>query len=322
MIKIHVLNVGHGDCILVEHPSGRLSIIDINCTSEMDQDSRSELLEHYRNQHVFGASNIVTSMFPGSVAKEQSLLKTAGYDVALTEPIAYLKGMSLTETPWRFISTHPHMDHLSGLSALRDEIGFQHAWILPNTFTQNKQSPSETQKQDWALYERLRAGEGTGVTTITPREGDQNNFWQQDGIHILGPTNALLNSATNPNDISYVLLIKYGTTKIVLGGDAEKSTWKHITETYPDAIRNVTLLKASHHGRDSGYYQPAVSLMKPRVTVVSVGKKPSTDASKNYDYYSGMVMSTRWWGNIRYELDAMGGGNYYPEHNRDKDAAA
>ena len=29
-MKIHFLNVGHGDCTIIEHDSGRITMIDIN----------------------------------------------------------------------------------------------------------------------------------------------------------------------------------------------------------------------------------------------------------------------------------------------------
>ena len=116
--------------------------------------------------------------------------------------------------------------------------------------------------------------------------------------------------------MSYVLLIVYGKHKIVLGGDAEEDTWKFITEKYPKLIENVRILKASHHGRDSGYYQPAVKLMSPEFTIVSVGKKPSTDATNKYKQYSPNVFSTRWKGNILFELNADGTGTYTPQYDR------
>ena len=44
-LKIHFLNVGHGDCILIEFPTGRKAIVDINTTGEMDELSETELLQ-------------------------------------------------------------------------------------------------------------------------------------------------------------------------------------------------------------------------------------------------------------------------------------
>ncbi len=47
MVKIHFLNVGHGDCTIIEHASGRLTMIDINNGSELDRQSVSELAAAY-----------------------------------------------------------------------------------------------------------------------------------------------------------------------------------------------------------------------------------------------------------------------------------
>lgn len=46
MIRIHFLNVGHGDCCIVEFiDNSRVAVIDINRTSEMDEDSAREIYE-------------------------------------------------------------------------------------------------------------------------------------------------------------------------------------------------------------------------------------------------------------------------------------
>lgn len=50
MLRIHFLNVGHGDCTIIEHPSGRLSVIDINNGDYIDYDSYKEIKETYTSQ--------------------------------------------------------------------------------------------------------------------------------------------------------------------------------------------------------------------------------------------------------------------------------
>ncbi len=45
MIRIHFLNVGHGDCIVIEFKdSNRVAVIDINMTEDMDDSTKEELL--------------------------------------------------------------------------------------------------------------------------------------------------------------------------------------------------------------------------------------------------------------------------------------
>ena len=43
MVKIHFLNVGHGDCTIIEHHSERVTMIDINNSQTLDDDSDIEI---------------------------------------------------------------------------------------------------------------------------------------------------------------------------------------------------------------------------------------------------------------------------------------
>ena len=56
--------------------------------------------------------------------------------------------------------------------------------------------------------------------------------------------------------------------------------------------------------------------MAPTYTIVSVGKKPETDASNKYRNYSKHVWSTRWKGNIVATLNEKGLVDIKPQHNR------
>ncbi|HZS16312.1 MAG TPA: hypothetical protein VFA51_00095 [Candidatus Udaeobacter sp.] len=45
MTRIHFLNVGHGDCTIIEHASGHITMVDINNSDSLDEDTRRELAE-------------------------------------------------------------------------------------------------------------------------------------------------------------------------------------------------------------------------------------------------------------------------------------
>jgi len=308
MLRIHFLNVGHGDCCIVEFiDNSRVAVIDINRTSEMDEDSAREIYE---------------SLSPSLIAESKitlSMLVKAGYNIKLQDPIEYLRKKRINKI-FRFISTHPHIDHLSGLYELHKQIGFTNIWIIKNTYEPDTDKLSESQKKDWKLYKKFRDTDKRkieGVTIIRPEEGAQAQYYKEDGIQILAPNDQFKRyGESNPNKMSYVLLIKHRGRKILLPGDAEKETWKYLVENYESELNNIDILKAAHHGRDSGYYQPAVKLMSPTWTVVSVGKKPETDASNKYRQYSKYVWSTRWKGNIVFEIDDNGKITYKTQYDR------
>lgn len=313
MLKIHFLNVGHGDCIIIENfETKRNTVIDINRSKEMDSDSKKEVYESYRGlASAFADMAILES---GNISTFQ--LEAKGYDINLTDPIEYLKQQNIKNIH-RFISTHPHMDHISGIKALYDEVGFTNVWISNHTWSPDVSKLSASQKIDWDFYQKLKKNQIEEVTTIKPLEYDTRDFLASDGFKVLAPNQNILNqSNSNANHISYVLLLEYAGRKIVFGGDAENLTWEHISQIHNDKVKNIDILKASHHGRDSGYHQPSVKNMNPSCTIVSVGKKPSTDASNKYRTYSDNVWSTRWKGNIVFTFNNDGSGTYSFEYVR------
>ncbi|MBP1629392.1 MAG: hydrolase (metallo-beta-lactamase superfamily) [Bacteroidetes bacterium] len=314
MIKIHFINVGHGDCIVIEFcDKSRIAVVDINMSKEMDNDSQSEVLNELNS---YDKNHYQSLNFSNS-----QIFEKAGYNINLTNPIDYIKQLT-NGSIFRFISTHPHLDHLSGLSELKSRVGILNYWVVNNKLLVNSSNLSNSQNEDWTLYKKLRDTTERiqdGITIVKPKEGSKNQYWIEDNITILSPNNKLVKLAeeTNrPNIMSYVLLINYAGHKIILGGDAEDETWEYIYKNHSDLIKDVTILKASHHGRNSGYYQSAIELMKPKYTIVSVGKKPDTDASNKYRNYCENVLSTRWMGNIVFEIHSKGEIKYYCEHNR------
>jgi hypothetical protein len=58
----------------------------------------------------------------------------------------------------------------------------------------------------------------------------------------------------NANEISAALQLRYGSTQIVLGGDAEKTNWLHALRRFgPQNGMSAQAVKVSHHGSCNGY---------------------------------------------------------------------
>lgn len=308
-LKIHFLNVGHGDCTIIEFPSGRIAMIDINNSRALDEETEKELAE------TLGYKDY-------ALAKLLGQDRLADYKEQLTDPVGYYLLNFGTKPIFRFIATHPDMDHLTGLYRLnhRDQEGIiiQNFWDTRHSFRKSN-DPKDWENtgydiRDWLMYQILRLSTGTNPTVLKLRRDAKGVYYNQDdlggrgdGIYILSPTEWLerladerrkRGSDQGTNLLSYVLMVIYGKSRIVLGGDADSEVWEDIYETYGENLK-ATILKASHHGRDSGYYQPAVAVMNPQYTTVSVGKKPENDASNKYRRYtSKKVLSTRFCGDI------------------------
>ena len=322
-MKVHFLNVGHGDCTIIEHASGRLTMIDINNGDDLDSTSAAEIAEETSSS----VDNLLLPFAEAIGQKRASILATAGYDVSLVNPVEFLLEHYPGRPIFRYVQSHPDLDHMRGLRALRDAgVSIWNVWD-----THHAKEPdfaSESDEDDWQVYEDLQAGKwnGSKPTVLRLNRGANGQYYNEDGagsaggdgLHILAPTKDLTlgaNESGNANNLSYVLWLEYQGIKVVLGGDAEQAVWQSIFDKYGKNL-SCHVLKASHHGRDTGYHQEAVRAMSPTYTIVSVGKKPSTDASNKYRQYSTNVWSTRWRGTVTLTITSDGSASIDSEYDR------
>ena len=313
-LTLHFVNVGHGDCTIVEFPSGRRMMVDVNNLKSLDEDTLMELLEYER----YSQLNIAGALLKGT--RLDQLERIAKYVSNLTNPIEYWNDNIGESEIFRFVATHPDMDHLTGLHRIheQEDVSILNFWDTRNNkeLSDDSFEGSEYDVADWHTYQSLRQSE-TDPKTLMLNRGNSGQYYTDDGITILAPTTELENFSNEKeeyNHISYVLMISFGDCRIVLGGDATIDVWKDIYREYDEDFEKVHLLKASHHGRESGYYQPIVKAMEPTHTIVSVGKKPKTDASRKYSNYSS-VYSTRFYGTIRAVCQTDGEVELYDEED-------
>lgn len=304
VLKIHFLNVGHGDCTIVEHPSGRITMIDINNSKSLSDGDIDALAAH---QGLTASAFKSARMIEGRYRSWEDYYKSL-----LVDPADYFRSIAPGASVFRYIQTHPDMDHLSGLHRFfwEDRIPLSNFWDVDHRKELDEDSfvNSPYSYADWLVYRLLRHGFEPGPDGSPQRgthkvicnlRGASAQYWADDGIEVLSPTAGLIaecEKSEQYNDCSYVIKISHAGRTVILPGDAEESAWLSILDGVDD-IR-CDILKASHHGRESGYHEGAVDAMSPEVVICSVGKKPSTDASDEYAGHGAAVLSTRYHGTI------------------------
>lgn len=271
-LDFHFINVGKGNCTIVDFPSSRLSVIDID-------DSRA-------------------------ITPKQRKIMSLEKKAALTNPIEYIVSNFPDGEIFRFILTHPDMDHMSGIKSLFAKKYVRNFWDIPN----NKPDPvdwdqSPYDKSDWDFYQNLRKEKIKNVTIVRPlRDKKAKCCWVQDGIKILSPNNELIKKANESGDYdhsSYVLMGEYAGQKILFGGDATKLAWEDIKDYYEDYLETDILL-APGHGSKNHISSEILDIIKPRLIVVSVAEGVDYDY-ETYKKY-GRVLSTKHCGNIRVSI--------------------
>jgi beta-lactamase superfamily II metal-dependent hydrolase len=308
MLKIWFLNVGHGDCTVIEHPSGRLTMVDINNSQDYDPETRLSLVEELRERYGYANNALV----------EQAEA------MELDCPITFFTSMFPNRPLFRFILTHPDLDHMRGLKNLFDQVQVYNFWDTANV----KPAPnfrSDADREDWEFYQRLRSG---GVPEISVRNFTRGaSQWAfnknsddtpgGDRIYILSPTEELVadcNSRGVSNDLSVTLSVNHAGVSVILPGDAEATAWDDMLSFYGTGLASK-VLKASHHGRDSGFHLDALKAIAPEFVVVSVGRKPATDAHQKYSYHCNNVYSTRRFGRLTLQVHDDGSCHWTAERN-------
>src|SRR5947209_14241859 len=103
MLKAHFLNVGHGECTVIAHPSGRLTMVDINNSPEYDTGSLAEYSAERRTPRLIGPNDVLVRALEALRLREESKKE-------LCDPLEFIKTHYPGHRLWRFVLTHPDLD--------------------------------------------------------------------------------------------------------------------------------------------------------------------------------------------------------------------
>lgn len=272
-LDLHFINVGKGNCTVIDFPSAHLSVIDLDDSRAISQAERRNL----------------------------ELSEKA----APNNPIDYILENFRDREVFRFILSHPDMDHMSGIKTLFKKRYVRNFWDIPN----NKPDPgnwdnSPYDKNDWDYYQFIRNQKKEDLTVVNPlRNAVSDCCWIQDGVRILSPNQELIDKAEESGEydhLSYVLRMDYAGVRAIIAGDASKPALNDIVESYNNDDLESDILLAPGHGSKNHVSKEFLDTVKPRLTVVSVAIGVDYDRDTYSEY--GRVLSTKHYGNIRVKI--------------------
>jgi len=283
MATIHFLNVKEGDCSIIQHNSGHVSVIDV-CNAKPIE-SISEMIQSWFAKTERGISgNFQQKNYP-------------------VNPISYLREHGITDV-FRYIQTHPDMDHMDGIKLFFQEFGPLNFWDTDNTreISTSSWEGSPYNEDDWKFYKSLRDTKPEyGPKRLALLSSFRGQFYNVgadgssggDGIYILAPTQELVEASSEDdeyNRCSYVILYKTGMSRIVFGGDSHDETWDHILAQHKDDVTNIDLLIAPHHGRKSSRSYRFLDTLMPKLTFF--GNAPSEHLAYSAWSYRRLLLIT------------------------------
>ena len=257
MHTLHFLNVLQGDCAVLQHGSGRVTVIDVCNAKEDDQ---------YSSVAPVDFSLLAADAAPmGNFQQKKHPVN----------PISYLREHGITSV-FRYIQTHPDMDHMDGIEAFFRAFNPLNFWDTDNEEEKDFSTASGYLESDWKFYTKLRDGQGDSAPRrLALHPGAAGSYWNEpgggDGLYVLAPTRDLVRQANlsgEYNDASYVLLwILPSGHRVVFAGDSHDKTWSYILEHHESDVTGVDLLTAPHHGRYSGRSYEFLDVLRPKLTL-------------------------------------------------------
>lgn len=189
-------------------------------------------------------------------APEKNLLIDAGESDQGPRVIRYLvnHGVRTVDT---VIGTHPHSDHIGGLSAVIGGMPVSTV-ILPLI-------PEEITPTTATYTGLLRSVSQMGVTLTPAVPGAQYDLGGGAVLTLLGP----VGEYGDLNDVSVVSRLTYGEISFLFTGDAAGDAERDLLNTGADLSASV--LDVPHHGSDTSSSKAFLSAANPAVAVISCG---------------------------------------------------
>lgn len=243
---------------------------------------------------------------------KKNILIDAGPDDKVIRKLE--KNISINDDIDMAIMTHPDSDHVAGFIYVLDKYNVKN--ILTNGDTDKysevyKELKNKIDKQNKDINSKL----------ITANCGDEISIEGDNDLHlyVLHPMQGSL-VINDSNDNSIVVLLVYGKYSFLFTGDAGKDVEKKLffnidmcfasttANTIKNNLKNLTVLKASHHGSSTGSSEEFIKKLKPEYVVISAGKNnryghPSLDTLQILNKYSKNILNTINDGDITFETD-------------------
>ncbi len=182
--------------------------------------------------------------------------------------------------------THHHRDHMGNIMYVRGKYGVSN--IYDSGYVNNGYKASV------ALNSDLRAGRYNGQAL---KAGDKITIDKNYYIEVLAPGDFLSKKdLKNMNNTSLVLMLHYGSFKMLLTGDAEAPVEDALQQKYGTDLQ-ADVLKVGHHGSKTSSYWPFVSKVKPKYALISCGdfsiyKHPNKNVVGSLTHLGAKVLTT------------------------------
>ena len=199
-----------------------------------------------------------------------------------------------------FANTHPHNDHLAGITQLSDVVDIGEVW---HSGHKPGKKHDDTYRNLQQVIDKVKDAGGTEVKLEGSRSPKRIG---EAECYILAPAEYVVDDIEGESDDArkrrvhkQCAVLKFGSeaTWVLMTGDADRDAWeKHITNYHSERLA-APILEAAHHGSRTFFhydeaddpYQDALQQISPTYVIISAPKSkeseydhPHKDAVKRY----------------------------------------
>ena len=214
------------------------------------------------------------------------------YEVGRQVVVPYLKGKGIHRID-KLIITHADSDHVEGAEEILKEIEVSEIHISPNSYTKE------------VMNDLIVEAKHRGIPIMEQMAG---NSWKvnQFSFQYLWPTDMTYEG----NNDSLVLYVTNGGFQALFTGDLEAAGEEKLVRQYPQ-LKNITVLKAGHHGSKTSSSEVFVQKLLPQITIFSTGKNnryghPSKEVVERFQLYNHKTLNTAEDGTIEISVNKEG----------------
>lgn len=295
-LEIHIFGAAKGESIVLQLPSGEWGVVDCYSSSLKDSSTNATLQflldrgvdqlaflcmthphdDHYRGMsHLLDRFNVGCFWRPGAMTGQQLkvIVESAKKDARKSGVSAYIDDANELQQIFRLVK---EKKQASGNPA------------IPKASTTGSQlfpTPLDplADFQIWALAPSTRQTERY--------ENALKKCFDSDG-RLSDPL-----AQSSHNIVSMALLLKYGKTRIILGGDVEAEGWLNVIEEFGADNLSSHAVKISHHGSTNGYvaglWESLAKTEKPITFLTSYRSKrlPRKEAIQHIQGFSSRIVT-------------------------------
>ncbi len=254
-LRIHVLDVGQADCIIIEAPQGKVMVVDVGEDNKR-AGKEAKILHRYLKDfvHKYDIDYLLISHYHEDHMGWPREVSRAGLAYLLHTPDIRIKKVidRGLEIPSRSRLFHIYREWVGGAAVKRETISFR------------PMAPGR-QKQ-------INLGDQISIDVIA----FNSMFNRSRAAESMALSDPEVQRRASEHNFSIVFVLHYKRFDMYFGGDIcgyDRAPYHNIEERFVHRLKEVEVMKVSDHGSVWASRHELLEALRPEVSIISCGRR-------------------------------------------------